>query len=188
MSAVVRWSAPSPRAVSAAPRDGPASEMRRAVAALLSLLVASGEAFREENAADTVAARHASRDPKTKSKASHCVKAGCLKKNALRYFETWNLHDVTRLKDLFAAEATLRDWDVEVAGRDAVVAANAKIFAAVPGIKIEVLTTHVAVNTTTVVCEILVRTNNEKGEVLKVVDVISFDEESKIVSVRAYKG
>ena len=161
--------------------------MRRALAALLSLLVASGEAFREENAA-AVEARHASRDAKTKSQASHCVKAGCLKKNALRYFETWNLHDVGRLKDLFAAEATLRDWDVEVAGRDAVVAANAKIFAAVPGIKIEVLTTHVAVNTTTVVCEILVRTNNEKGEVRKVVDVISFDEESKIVSVRAYKG
>ena len=134
--------------------------MRRALAALLSLLVASGEAFREENA--TVEARHASRDAKTKSQASHCVKAGCLKKNALRYFETWNLHDVSRLKDLFAAEATLRDWDVEVAGRDAVVAANAKIFAAVPGIKIEVLTTHVAVNTTTVVCEILVRTNEQR--------------------------
>jgi hypothetical protein len=162
--------------------------MRRAVAALLSLLVASGEAFREESAADTVEARHASRHAKTKSQASHCVKAGCLKKNALRYFDTWNLHDASRLKGLFAAEATLRDWDVEVAGRDAVVAANAKIFAAVPGIKIEVLTTHVAIHTLTTVCEILVRTNNEKGEVLKVVDVISFDEESKIVSVRAYKG
>ena len=186
VSAVVRWTALTWRRVGGAARRR-SREMRRAVAALLSLLVASGEAFREENAAD-VEARHASRDAKTKSQASHCVKAGCLKKNALRYFETWNLHDVSRLKDLFAAEATLRDWDVEVAGRDAVVAANAKIFAAVPGIKIEVLTTHVAVNTTTVVCEILVRTNNEKGEVLKVVDVISFDEESKIVSVRAYKG
>ena len=104
------------------------------------------------------------------------------------YFDTWNKHDLPGLRALLADDATLRDWDVEVAGRDAVVAANAKIFAAVPGIKIEVLTTHVAVNTTTVVCEILVRTNNEKGEVLKVVDVISFDEESKIVSVRAYKG
>ena len=179
---------PSPRAVSAAPRDGPASEMRRAVAALLSLLVASGEAFREENAADTVEARHASRDAKTKAQASHCVKAGCLKKNALRYFETWNLHDVSRLKDLFAAEATLRDWDVEVAGRDAVVAANAKIFAAVPGIKIEVLTVHVSAATRTAACEILVKLNNGKGDELKVVDIISFDGQGKILSVRAYKG
>ena len=162
--------------------------MGRAVAALLSLLVASGEAFGQDNAADAVEARHASRAAKTKSKATRCLKAGCLKKNAIRYFDVWNSHDVSSLKNLLAAEATLRDWDVEVAGGDAVAAANAKIFTAEPGIKIEVLTTHMAVHTLTVVCEILVRLNNEKGEVLKVVDIISFDEEGKIVSVRAYKG
>ena len=162
--------------------------MRRAVAALLSLLVASGEAFGQDNAADAVEARHASRPAKSKSQTARCLKAGCLKKNAIRYFDVWNSHDVSRLKGLLAAEATLRDWDVEVAGGDAVAAANAKVFAAVPGVKIEVQTIHVSVHTLTAVCEILVRLNNEKGEVLKVVDVISFDEESKIVSVRAYKG
>lgn len=180
--------------------------MGRTVAALLSLLVASGEAFGEDNAADAVEARHASRAAKSTTRATRCLKAGCLKKNANRYFDVWNSHDVSKLRGLLAAEATLRDWDVEVTGGDAVAAANAKIFAAVPGIKIEVLTTHVAVHTLTAVCEILVRLNNEKGEatkwwitkwwkgevahahVLKVVDIITFDEEGKIVSVRAYKG
>ena len=137
---------------------------------MFSVLVAFGEAFGEDSVA---AARSEHRQ---------------LRKNAMRYFEVWNNHDVPGLKSLLATEATLRDWDVEAKGDDAVAAANAKIFAAVPGIKIDVLTTHVAVLTRTAVCEILVKLNNEKGEVLKVVDIITFDEQGKIVSVRAYKG
>ena len=128
----------------------------------------------------------ASRRVDGESKGGHA--GWTVKKAAMRYFEVWNQHDVPGLKSLLTAEATLRDWNVEKSGSEAVAKANAQIFADVPGIKIEVLTTHVAIHTLTAVCEILVRTNNEKGEVLKVVDVISFDEESKIVSVRAYKG
>eukprot|EP00320_Phaeocystis_rex_P022065 CAMPEP_0119072020 /NCGR_PEP_ID=MMETSP1178-20130426/56650_1 /TAXON_ID=33656 /ORGANISM="unid sp, Strain CCMP2000" /LENGTH=135 /DNA_ID=CAMNT_0007054001 /DNA_START=29 /DNA_END=436 /DNA_ORIENTATION=+ len=134
-----------------------------AYAMLLSLLVAQGD--------DVQATNHRQ-----------------LRRNAMRYFEVWNSHDVAGLRSLLAAEATLRDWEVEKKGGDEVAAANAKIFAAAPGIKIEVLMVHVAVATRTAACEILVRLNNDKADVLKVVDIIGFDEQGKIVSVRAYKG
>ena len=62
------------------------------------------------------------------------------------------------------------------------------IFAAVPGIKIEVLHVHVSVATSTAACEILVKLNNAKAEELKVVDIITFDKEGLITAVRAYKG
>ena len=61
-----------------------------------------------------------------------------------------------------------------------------------PGIKIEVLTihvhAHVSGSTSSATCEILVKLNNEKAEVLKVVDIITFDQDGKITAVRAYKG
>ena len=104
------------------------------------------------------------------------------------YFDTWNKHDLPGLRALLADDATLRDWDVEKAGADAVVRANGKIFAAVPKIVIDVLTVHVSEHTTSAICEILVRLNNAKDEVLKVVDVITFDAAGKITAVRAYKG
>ena len=49
---------------------------------------------------------------------------------------------------------------------------------------VEVLTIHVSTGTSTAVCEILVNLNHAKGEVLKVVDVITFDS-GKIKSIRA---
>ena len=145
--------------------------LRRVCAVLLSLLVAFGEASGDDSAALLQASQKEHRQ---------------LRRGAVRYFEVWNTHDVAGLRSLLAAEATLRDWDVEARGGDEVAAANAKIFAAVPSIRIEVLTIHLAAITRTAVCEILVRLTDEN--VLRVVDIISFDEQGKIVSVRAYKG
>ena len=63
-------------------------------------------------------------------------------------------------------------------------AANGKIFAAVPAIKIEVLAVHVAGQVAT--AEILVVV--DATTTLKVADVITFDDALAIKSVRAYKG
>ena len=73
-------------------------------------------------------------------------------------------------------------------GAAAVGEANAKIFAAVPNIKIEVLHVHVAPASRTATAEIIVHVNNEAKETLKVADVITFAGDGKIESVRAYKG
>ena len=107
---------------------------------------------------------------------------------ATTYFETWNAHNVEGLEGLFAADVVLRDWDIEKAGAKEVAAANGGIFEAVPKIAIEVLTVHESPSTSAAVCEILVKLNNDAGEVLKVVDVITFDAAGKITAVRAYKG
>ena len=107
---------------------------------------------------------------------------------ARTYFEVWNSHDVNGLLALFAPDVTLRDWDVHKTGAAAVAKANGNIFAAVPNIHIDVESVHVSEHTRTAACEILVRLNNANGEVLKVVDVIAFDDAGKISAVRAYKG
>ena len=88
----------------------------------------------------------------------------------------------------FALDGELRDWDVAVKGAAEVGAANGKIFAAVPLIKIEVLTVHISEATRTATAEIIVHVNNDAKETLKVADVITFTEDGKIASVRAYKG
>ena len=85
-------------------------------------------------------------------------------------------------------EGTLRDWDVSVEGAAAVGEANAKIFAAVPTISIEVLSVHVCEGTRTAVCEILVHLGDAGKTTLKVADVIAFNDALKIVALRAYKG
>ena len=100
----------------------------------------------------------------------------------------WNAHDATALAALFTPAGTLRDWDVEVHGAAEVGAANAKIFAAVPNIKIEVLRVHASPATATATAEILVHVGDEAKTVLKVADVIAFDADLKIKSVLAYKG
>ena len=89
------------------------------------------------------------------------------------------------LRKLFADAATLRDWDVEKAGAEDVVAANGGIFEAVPTISIDVLKVHVSESTLSAIAEIIVNVPDDK---LKVTDVITFDAAGLIVSVRAYKG
>ena len=107
---------------------------------------------------------------------------------AHRYFQAWNAHDVSSLKGLFAESVTLRDWNGEHIGKVAVAAANAAIFSAEPKISIAVQQCHVAESTRTTTCEILVHLNNVKGTVLKVADVITYDDSDMIASVRAYQG
>ena len=124
-----------------------------------------------------------------------------------QYFKTWNSHDLVALRALFAADVTLRDWDLQASGASAVTKANGDIFEALPKIAIDVKKIHVSerstvsywlssvgqydnitTTTTTSVCEIVVHLHNAKDEVWLVVDVIEFDAAGKIRAVRAYKG
>jgi steroid delta-isomerase len=109
---------------------------------------------------------------------------------ARSYFSVWNTHDAEALHSLLADNASLRDWDIDVSGASEVVKANGNIFAKVPHIFIDVITIHVSEHTRTAVCEILVRLHKTQKDagVLRVVDVIEFDDVGKIVAVRAYKG
>ena len=105
-----------------------------------------------------------------------------------KYFEVWNSHNSKNVGDLFSENGSLRDWELLAEGRENVVNANQNIFNNVPKIKCEIINVHVSTNTNTVCAEIFVHLNNESGEKLKVVDVIEYDEDSLIKSLRAYKG
>ena len=114
--------------------------------------------------------------------------APALEQQARAYFAAWNTKDSGVVAGLFQEAGTLRDWDVSAKGASRVAEANAAIWAAVPGIAIEILAVHPSPTTRTVVCEVLVRLNDADGTVLKVTDVIEYGADMRISSLRAYKG
>ena len=103
------------------------------------------------------------------------------------YFSAWNAKDANVLRALLSDDCRLRDWDVSVEGGDKVVAANEKIWEAVPKIAIDILEIHCA-GESSATAEIIVKLNDDAGAELKVADVIGFNEAGKITFVRAYKG
>jgi hypothetical protein len=115
---------------------------------------------------------------------------------ARAYFSAWNdkstraSNDGASVGAFFAPAGVLRDWDVHVEGGPGPVgAANAKIFAAVPDIQIEVLAVSVAEAARVATCEIIVHVNNSANETLKVADVIEFELDSLLFKrLYAYKG
>jgi hypothetical protein len=86
---------------------------------------------------------------------------------ARAYFACWNRRDGAAVGALFAPAGTLRDWDTSAAGAAAVGAANAAIFAAVPGIEITVEQVVVDAPRAAAVAEILVHLHDAEGTVLK---------------------
>lgn len=107
-----------------------------------------------------------------------------LKRLALKYFETFSNKDLDGLADMFADDVDLRDWNIQALGKTDVLVANKNIFNNVKTISVAPLELYRDNNT--VVAEIEILVNGE--EYLSVVDVIMFNDEGKIVSVRAYKG
>ena len=115
---------------------------------------------------------------------------------ARAYFAAWNdkatrsAADGAAIGAFFSPRGVLRDWDVLVeGGAGPVGAANAKIFAAVPDIQIEVLSVSVAEAARVATCEIIVHVNNAAKETLKVADVIKFEADSLLFErLYAYKG
>jgi hypothetical protein len=87
---------------------------------------------------------------------------------ARAYFACWNTRDGAAVGKLFAADGTLRDWDIFASGAEAVGAANGGIFAAVPGIEITVEQVLVDAPKACAVCEILVHLHDADKTVLKV--------------------
>lgn len=103
------------------------------------------------------------------------------------YFTAWNCHDIAALRTLFSTHIELHDWNVRVTGKEEVIKANADIFDAFPNVSIDIVDTLVCVSKRAVTCEIIVHLNDAANATLIVVDVLRFNKESEISSVRAYK-
>jgi len=100
------------------------------------------------------------------------------------YFKTFSNKDLYGLEEMFSKEIILRDWDVEARGLEDVLEANKNIFENVKAIQVKPLEIYNDVNTVVAELEIDINHGQEK---LLVVDVIEFDNENKILEIRAYK-
>jgi len=101
----------------------------------------------------------------------------------LLYFRCFCKKDVASLEVLFSDSIVLKDWDVEIIGKQNVLDFNQRFFNSVDHIRIDV--DKVAMGLDTVIAEIAVIIDNKI--VGAVVDVIEFDQDNKIKEIRAFK-
>lgn len=114
---------------------------------------------------------------------------------SLEYFEAFNKHDLDKLKEMFSKDISLRDWEVSVSGINEVLNANSKIFNSVDSISVIPVMVYKGVDTLmmgpigvegTVIAELEILIND--NEKLLVTDILEFNRDDKIKSIRAYKG
>ena len=103
---------------------------------------------------------------------------------AIQYFEDFSSKKIDRLKVNFSNDISLKDWEIEAKGIQEVIAANEKIFNEVETIKVNPVQ---IINQGRLISAQLEITINA-SEVIHVVDIIEFNEDNKISSIRAYKG
>ena len=112
-----------------------------------------------------------------------------LKAKAEQYFKTFSSKDLNGLASMFTDDIRLRDWTGDATGKEKVLTANQDIFDAVDTIQVKPLTLYQAeasLEDNTVIAEIEIEVNGD--EKLMVVDVIDYDDNGLITSIRAYKG
>jgi hypothetical protein len=106
------------------------------------------------------------------------------KELALKYFKAFSNKDLATLETMFSENVVLRDWLISVNGRLSVLEANKNIFNSVT--KILVVPQTIFVLNNTVIAELEIMVNHD--EKIYVIDVIEYDSQGKIQSIRAYKG
>ena len=99
------------------------------------------------------------------------------------YFEFFSKKDIQNLKNLFAENITLKDWEINVKGKEEVVKANENIFNSVNSILVK--QKNIYQDNSVVLCEIDILINNR--ETLRVIDIIKFNDKNKIIEISAYK-
>ena len=104
-----------------------------------------------------------------------------------KYLESFKNRDIEALSDFFSDNISLRDWDISATGKDAVLAANQKIFDSFSSIDLEI--TNLIPHEKQVSVEFNLHLSNDSEKIfILVTDIIEFDSQNKIKSVRAYKG
>ncbi len=101
------------------------------------------------------------------------------------YFEKWNSHNLSDIIELFSEDSNLIDWNIKVKNKTKIKNTLNDIFTNCPDIRCEILKVHISESTKTSITEILVHVN--KNEILDVVDIIKFNDEGKIVNLKAFK-
>ena len=103
---------------------------------------------------------------------------------ATEYFNAFSSSDILRLEKCLSDDVSLRDWNLDASGIESVLNAYADIFKSLSEVVVDVVNLYEI--QPTVVAELII-TAKEIGSI-KVVDILSFDRNGKIRSIRAYKG
>ena len=99
------------------------------------------------------------------------------------YFEIFSNKDIKGLENLFSDYVILQDWDILAKGKKQVLDANKNIFDSIDSISVTL--NNLYLDELVAICLIEIIVNNE--ETLKVIDIIKFNDENKIIEVSAYK-
>ena len=106
------------------------------------------------------------------------------KEKCLHYLKMYEAKDLDSVAALFAKDIVLRDWKIRVVGKEKALEETKKNFEEAHALTIDVLDTYENKNTVAAELKIVVNATEE----LYVVDVISFNDQGLITSIRAYLG
>ena len=106
------------------------------------------------------------------------------KEICLFYLKKYAEKDLAAMNSLFADDIVLRDWKIRVEGKEKALDETRKNFNVAKSIEIDVLSTYEGADTVAAELKITVDANEE----LHVVDVITFNPQGEITSIRAYLG
>ncbi len=102
----------------------------------------------------------------------------------VHYLKSYQDKDIEAVSNMFAEDIHLRDWKISVFGKSIAVSETQKNFDNASSIDIEIL--NIMESKESVCGELKIVVNKE--EVLFVVDVVTFNDEGQISSIRAYLG
>ncbi len=100
------------------------------------------------------------------------------------YLDAYSAKDLSEVSAMFADDIALRDWKISVSGKESAIAETDKNFQSADSIEIEILSTYESPDAVAGELRITV----DGTEVLNVVDVVTFNADGRISSIRAYLG
>lgn len=102
---------------------------------------------------------------------------------AARYFEAFNAHDCAALAQILDVDIQLVDWEVSLKGRGPVLEQMQALFVNAPDIHADI--GGLIAETNRVAAELTVTVGDNPP--LRVVDILTFGEDSRLTSITAYK-
>lgn len=106
-----------------------------------------------------------------------------LKNIVYTYFKLFETQDIRGLSNLLSDDVCLKDWEINVKSKKAVLFEFDKIFSSIKIIKVT-LNQYFESNNSAI-CIISIGIDNL--EALNIVDIITFNNDQKIISIDAYK-
>lgn len=108
-------------------------------------------------------------------------------KNTKEYFSAFSNKNIQKLNLLYADSISLTDWVDSADGKANVIEMNKNLFQSFENITVLIQKIYCDKNVASCEIEIILDVK-DKRTILKVVDIIEYDNSSKIVAIRAYLG